>query len=138
MKICFYLLLSIWLLAGAKINLAQSNAGPPEATKYRCLPDEIKPDTAVEAKQIKWAGGTRLVKETVAQRLSTMNARCKAGKLLDRKGKEIRFYNVQGCWGNPPADYLEILEAEKRTLRDLRRKFTVIEITCNPSGLAPF
>ncbi len=82
--------------------------------------------------------GIRLVKETVIHRLDKIGARCKSGKLVDPKGKEIRFYRLQGCWGNPPADYLEILEQQKTELTQLKKKFTVIEITCSQSGLMPF
>jgi hypothetical protein len=137
MKIYFYLLVPIWLLGGAQMDSAQTKAPHAPQAKFSCLPAAITPDTIVEAKQVKWRGGIRLTKETVVQRLGKLKARCKGGKLLDQRGKEIRFHTLQGCWGNPPADYLEIQEAEKNTLRDLRKKFTVIEITCNPAGILP-
>jgi hypothetical protein len=108
------------------------------ASKYGCLPPDIKPDTIVETKPIKSMVGIRYIKETVVQRLDKMKARCKAGKLVDPKGREIRFYQLQDCWGNPPADYLEIVERQQSELKELRKKFTVIEITCNPSGTMPF
>ncbi|HUR97103.1 MAG TPA: hypothetical protein VMZ26_03435 [Pyrinomonadaceae bacterium] len=118
------------------MNSAQTKAKQPPA-KYGCLPRDIRPDTVTEVKKVAWRGGIRLIKETVGQRLDKMNARCKAGKLVDQKETEIRFHRLQGCWGNPPADYLEIMEGERKLLRDLRKKFTVIEITCNPSGFDP-
>ena len=106
--------------------------------KYGCLPPDIKPDTVVETKPIKSMVGIRYIKETVIQRLDKMKARCRGGKLVDAKGREIRFYQLQDCWGNPPADYLEIVERQQNELKELRKKFTVIEITCNPSGMMPF
>ena len=138
MKIYYYLLVPIWLLAGAQMHSAQTKATQAPQPKFSCLPGEITPDTVVEAKRVKWRGGIRLMKETVGQRLGKLNAQCKGGKLLDQGGREIRFHTLQGCWGNPPADYLEILETERNDLRNLKKKFTVIEITCNPSGLTPF
>ncbi|MEO6334270.1 MAG: hypothetical protein ABIO91_04735 [Pyrinomonadaceae bacterium] len=109
----------------------------PQVAKYSCLSKDITPDTVAEVKQIRRVGGIRTVNETVGKRLAKMGARCKAGKLVDAKRKEIRFYKLQGCWGNPPADYLEILETEKNKLLDLRKRFTLIEITCNPSAIVP-
>jgi hypothetical protein len=72
---------------------------------------------------------------TVRQQLSKLKARCRRGKLVDRRGKEIRFYRLAGCWGNPPADYLEILEGQRRELEELKKKYTVIELTCQPAGV---
>lgn len=107
-------------------------------SSYPCLPPEIHPDTVVAVKTIKSRVGIRVVKQTVAQRLNELGARCRKGKLIDRTGLEVRFHQTHGCWGNPPADYLEILDNQKKELRELKKKFTVVEITCNPTGLAPF
>jgi hypothetical protein len=74
----------------------------------------------------------------VKLRLDKLDARCRAGKLVDGKNREIRFYQLQGCWGNPPPDYQEILIKQREELEELKRKYTVIEITCNPSGEMPF
>lgn len=71
---------------------------------------------------------------TVSAKLASLNSRCKRGKLVDGKGKEIYFFRLQGCWGNPPENYQEILEQQNRELTKLRRRYTVIEITCNPGG----
>ena len=131
----------MWLLSGelsaqtpSKTNPLPTNA---VAARYGCVPADIKLETIVEIKQRRSTTGLSISNETVLQRLNKLNARCKAGKLIDRKGKQIRFYKLQNCWGNPPADYLEILETERNTLRLLNKKFTVIEITCNQSGIAP-
>ncbi len=74
---------------------------------------------------------------TVEQKLVELKARCRRGKLVDRSGKEIRFYRLAGCWGNPPADYREILERQRRELEKLKKRYTVIELTCNPDGIDP-
>jgi hypothetical protein len=41
---------------------------------------------------------------------------------------------VAGCWGNPPENYQEILDEQARKLAQLKKKYTVIEMSCNPSG----
>jgi hypothetical protein len=142
MKHCLYLLLSIVLLFGGLS--AQTKSGTKPVTKkqesafnYGCLPSDITLETIVETKQTRSATGAMTLSETVSQRLKKMKARCKAGALIDRNGKQIRFYKLQSCWGNPPADYLEILDAEKDKLRLLKKKFTVIEIGCDSTGIAP-
>ena len=56
-------------------------------------------------------------------------------KLLDSKLRQVRFYFVQGCWGNPPSDYLEILARQRKEIETLKQTYTVIEMTCNPSGI---
>jgi hypothetical protein len=67
---------------------------------------------------------------TVGQRLVDLQARCDHGTLVDASGTAIRFYRVVGCWGNPPADYLEILERQRRELQALRTQSIVVEISC--------
>jgi len=73
-------------------------------------------------------------KTTVEQRLIELDARCDKGKLVDAAGKEIYFYRLKGCWGNPPPDYQEILQRQNEELEKLRKRYTVIEMTCNPEG----
>lgn len=141
---CFLVILMATMLYGhthsaqTKIDIRPTVAKPAADPRYGCLPPDIQPGTIVEVKTIKSSVGIRVIKETVLQRLVKIGARCRAGKLVDRNRRGIRFYQLQGCWGNPPADYLEILETGKKELRELKKKFTVIEITCNPSGLMPF
>lgn len=146
MRHCFYLLIFILisgsgqtLLGQGKIRMNKKAAKQTVVaqSKYGCLPADIQPDTIVSAALIPSAGN-KIQKETVKQRLDKMNARCKAGKLVDVKGREIRFYRLQGCWGNPPADYLEVMDNQQKELAELKKKYTVIELTCNPSGGMPF
>ena len=68
--------------------------------------------------------------ETVAQRLKSLRARCIGGKLVDKRGREIRIFRGS-CWGNPPEDYLNVLAEERRTLASLKRKYTVIALQCD-------
>lgn len=72
-------------------------------------------------------------KITVRMRLVQLKARCKRGKLVDGKGKEIYFYTLIGCWGNPPADYLDLLKQQAREIVRLKKKYTVIQIPCAQS-----
>ena len=97
-----------------------------------CLPVGIKSTDIVSAQRIRSSGVVK--KTTVADKLSELKARCKKGKLVDQAGREIRFFRLIGCWGNPPADYLEILEQQNKELEKLRKRYTVIEMTCNPDG----
>lgn len=111
---------------------------PAVSQKRLNLPDNVKNDDVVEHKTIALRGGkSRIVKITVRQRLKVLGARNLRTRLVDRNGREIRFYFLQGCWGNPPADYLEILERQRKEIADLQKRFTVIEMTCNPTGVSP-
>src|ERR1700730_828811 len=59
---------------------------------------------------------------TVERKLREIKARCRKGKLVDASGRQIYFYRLQGCWGNPPADYGEILSQQKSELEKLRKR----------------
>lgn len=96
----------------------------------RCLPSGIKVADVVSAQLAK--PGRTANKITVDQKLAEMKARCKRGRLVDASGKEIRFYRLTGCWGNPPADYQEILARQAEEIEKLKKQYTVIEMTCNP------
>ncbi len=103
----------------------------------KCLPAGITLETVVSAKKMGFDNVTQTrqvsivsVKET----LTKIGGKCVAGKLIDQAGKEIRFYRLVGCWGNPPFDYQEILANQAKELSDLRKKFTVVELTCNPGA----
>jgi hypothetical protein len=106
------------------------------AQTYRCLESGIKEDDVTGFRTvISRTSESRTVKVTVKQALKKMGARCLRGKLVDGKGKQIRFYFLQGCWGNPPADYLETLDRQRKEIGELRKRYTVIEMTCNPGGI---
>ena len=71
---------------------------------------------------------------TVADKLASLKAYCRKGKLVDGHGRQIYFFRLKGCWGNPPENYQEILDEQNRELMKLKKQYTVIEMTCNPSG----
>lgn len=142
MKHCFYLLIFILIAGSASPLSAQGQAKVKRKAakqvrnqaKYGCLPPDIKLNAIVSATRVESASGNKIVKETVKQRLDKINAGCRAKRLVDGKGKEISFYRLQGCWGNPPPDYQEILNNQSNELEKLKKKYTVVEIACNPSG----
>ena len=101
-----------------------------------CLQKGIKLDDVVST-SISRPGTERgsQRKVTVEQTLRGMKARCRKGKLVDARGREIYFYSLTGCWGNPPPDYQEILSRQNEELRTLRKRYHVVEMTCNPEGI---
>ena len=105
----------------------------PERSFQRCLPEDTKLTDIVSASIVK--PGAKSKKITVEQTLIAMKARCKKSKLVDASGREIRFYRLTGCWGNPPADYQEILARQAEEIEKLKKQYTVIEMTCNPDGV---
>jgi len=100
-----------------------------------CLPEYVKPTDVVSTRLVQTDSGTLVEKVTVEQKLTELKADCKNGRLLDGAGTEIYFYKLTGCWGNAPHNYQEILERQQAELAILRKQYTVIEMTCNPSGL---
>ena len=97
-----------------------------------CMPPGIQATDIVSSQAAKPGG--KVVTVTVAQKLKALGARCRKGKLVDAKGTEIRFYQLIGCWGNPPDDYQEQLERQAKELAKLRKRYRVIEMTCDSSG----
>lgn len=125
-----------WMVQSSLIVLFCASLFAAPAHRFQaCLPEGIKSTDIVSAQLVRSAAGGREVKKiTVAQKLTEMQARCKKNKLVDAAGKEIYFYRLQGCWGNPPADYQEILQQQQSELEKLKKRYTVIEMTCNPDG----
>jgi hypothetical protein len=107
---------------------------PPLA---KSLPPGIKLSDVVEAPKAGKAGGPPLKAAiTVEQKLSDLKAVCNGeNKLVDGTGKPIVFYHLIGCWGNPPPNYQELLQKQRSELEKLQQQYTVIEMTCNPSGV---
>ena len=97
-----------------------------------CLPDGVKLTDVISVER--GQKGQAVRKLTVKQRLSQLKARCRNGKLVDAGGREIYFYRLVGCWGNPPMDYEEILERQRNEIAALKKRYTVIEMSCNTSG----
>ena len=105
----------------------------PAQRFHVCLPSTVKPTDVVSYRT---DTATKAVKKIVVEDILTeLKARCKKGKLVDPSGKEIYFFRMTGCWGNPPADYQEILDQQNKTIEKLRKRFLVIEMTCSEEGV---
>ena len=135
---CLTYFLAALALAGVLMFSSAPSSPPPAQTGVptgsaavgACLPAARKLTDVVSA----GAGGANAI--TVEQTLNNLGATCTAdGKLVDRTGKEIRFYQLTGCWGNPPENYLDILKKQADEIAQLKQQYTVIEMTCNPRGL---
>ena len=98
-----------------------------------CLPSDIDAGEVVSFESP--SPGQVARKVTVTAKLNQLGARCRAKRLVDAKGREIRFYRLTNCWGNPPENYQEIVDKQNQELARLRRRFRVVEISCNPSGV---
>ena len=93
---------------------------------FSCLPEDVRADEVVSYDD----KGKSLL--TVKKKLIELKARCRRGKLVDAKGREIRFFRIS-CWGNPPEDYLEIQKREGEALAELKKHYSVIEFGCDPT-----
>lgn len=103
-----------------------------QTSESSCLPEAIQLTDVVSAT----LQGDNLVKTvTVSEKLKELQAACQNGKLVDSLGKEIRFYQLQGCWGTPPPNYSEIMQTQAEELSALEKQYTVITMTCNPGGI---
>jgi len=123
----------LFLLSAALLTTLSPISGSPacDHNTDSCLPDGIQATSIVSTQSAK---SGKVVTVMVAQKLKALRARCRKGKLVDAKGTEIRFYQLIGCWGNPPDDYQQQLERQAKELAKLRRRFRVIEMTCDSSG----
>ncbi len=96
-----------------------------------CLPAGIKLTDVVERTG---DGSSHAI--TVEQKLDSLKATCNGQKkLVDQQGRQIVFYPLIGCWGHPPPDYQERLQEQRQEIAKLKQTHTVIEMTCNPSGV---
>lgn len=95
-----------------------------------CLPAGVTLEEVVSAPQLKSTTVTGSKRVTIREALSRLKAHCKKGKLITGSGREIRFYRLVGCWGNPPEDYQEQLARQDQELQRLKKKYTVVEIPC--------
>lgn len=95
-----------------------------QRSRFDCLPEDVQSNDIVTY------GKTTNANVTVEKRLIEIKAQCRNRKLVDAKRREIKFFRPS-CWGNPPADYLEIQQREKAELQKLKRAFTVIVFGCD-------
>jgi len=98
-----------------------------------CLPKDVTQDALVSGSELESARGKIQKPMTVLEALLLIEARCQDGKPFDKTGREIYFFHLIGCWGNPPEDYQERLTLQAEEIQQLKKKFTVLEITCAPT-----
>jgi len=114
------------------ILLLGSSFSANASDSISCLPKDVTQDTLV-------SGGESPQKvATVRETLRRIGARCEAGKLVDKTGREIYFFHRIGCWGNPPQNYQDLLAAQAREIDGLKGRYTVLEISCaqtNPRSI---
>jgi len=103
---------------------SQQSKHPAQRSKFACLPKDVQSDEVVTYARA--AKGN----VTVERKLMEMKAQCRQGKLVDARRREIRFFRPS-CWGNPPADYLEIQQRENAELQKLKATYTVIVFGCD-------
>ncbi len=113
------------LAAISALPVTDEDAGPSPSKSLSCLPKDVRADEAVSYGM----KGKSIL--TVEKKLAGMKARCRRGKLVDARGREIRFLR-SSCWGNPPPDYLEIRQRENEELARLQKRYTVIVFGCSP------
>ena len=107
------------------LNSPSQRTSSSSNQQYSCLPKDVHADATVSY------GFKGRLAVTVENRLTEMKARCQKGRLVDSKGREIRFFHLS-CWGNPPDNYQEIRRRETAELAKLKQRYTVIEFGCNP------
>src|SRR2546425_2883207 len=107
------------------LNSPSQRASALSIKQYSCLPKDVRADETVS---YGFKGKPAI---TVQDKLVEMKARCRKGRLVDSKGREIRFFHLS-CWGNPPENYQEIRRRETAELAKLKKRYTVIEFGCNP------
>lgn len=97
---------------------------------WPCLPKDVTQDTLVSGQELDSTKGKTQELITVRDALRRLEARCLRGKLVDKTGREIYFFHLIGCWGNPPEDYQERLTLQVQEIQRLKKKYTVLEIPC--------
>ena len=112
------------------LTLLTTASGSKSQRFSSCLPEGVELNSEI----LEESGGSTSAKgrpKTVTSKLAELRARCKNKKLVTRTGKEIRIVQLIGCWGNPPEDYQEQMNRQRRSIEELRKKYVVIQIPCS-------
>ena len=145
MKIAFFIILVFFGFmqtqncGDRKMQNSETNvaATPKTATKFERLPPNIKPETEVR-KEKKNDKGEVISFEitTVEKRLNELKARYEKDKLVDEKGKEIRFFEplCRGVSAGLEQDEAD-QKAKDKELAELEKKYTVIVLHCDPTKI---
>ena len=122
----FLLILNLALLSPSSIDQGKEGRQAREAGQFDCLPEGYKSADVVAYREKRKDGYV-----TIDDKLVELKAHCKEGKLVDGKGREIRFFKL-ACYGNPPSDYEELKQKELQELEKLQKKYCVIVLDCDP------
>jgi len=149
MKITFFILLAFFGLMQSQtcdkktmrntdINAAATpKTTPATATKFDRLPANITLETEVR-KDKKDDKGQIVSYEimTVEKRLNELKARYEKDKLVDGKGKEIRFFEplCRGASAGFEQDQAD-QKAKDKELSEMEKKYTVIILHCDPRNV---
>lgn len=98
------------------------------ARQFACLPDTFDLNEIIAYRTMP-SGKEVTIK--LKDKLVELKATCREGKLVDRQKREIKLFRF-ACFGNPPADYDEIQQRQQQELSQLKERYTVIIIECNP------
>ena len=121
------------------MNNSEIEIGPtPKAvTKFDRLPENIKLDTQVR-KDVRDDKGQIIsfATTTVEKRLNELKAHYKNDRLVDGKGKEIRFFDplCRGASGGIEEDQ-KAQKQKDAELAELEKKYTVIVVLCDPRNV---
>jgi len=141
MKIVFLIILAFFALAQTqncdrkKMQNAETNvaATPKTTAKFERLPENIKPETEVRRDTKNDKGEvTSTETTTVEKRLNELKARYEKDKLVDEKGREIRFFEplCRGVSAGEEQDEID-RKAKEKELAELEKKYTVIVLNCD-------
>ena len=122
----FLLILNLALLSRSSINQGKNGGQAREGAKFDCLPEGYTSADVVSYREKRKEGYV-----TIDDKLVELKAHCKEGKLVDGKGREIRFFKF-ACYGNPPIDYEELKQKELQELEKLQKRYCVIVMECDP------
>lgn len=110
---------------------------PRKKVKYDRLPEKITLDTEVRKDTLNAKGEVVSFEvQTVEKRLNELKARYKKNVLVDGKGKEIKFFEplCRGVSAGYEQDHAD-QKAKDEELAELKKKFTVIVLYCNPANV---
>lgn len=114
--------------ANANINM------PEEKTKFEDLPDSVK--LTDEVREVVKDDSGKVVSDeiiTVEEKLRRIGAKYEDSKLVDSKGREIKFYKppVRGASQGFEEDQKQA-KRDAEELKELKEKYTVIILYVNP------
>lgn len=76
-------------------------------SEINCLPEsrQLTDVVSTDGIAVKPEEADQVKKTTIADKLRKLKARCENNLLVDDSGREIRFYQLTGCWGAAPVNY---------------------------------